>query len=350
MSAARAGVAQPGEEEAAMADVPRMRRTCMFRSLRRSVTRPPCRCRGVGPWLCVPGFPRVCPCRWGEFGHSPELQSRYRHTRPGTSLSWRFSSVVPPGQDGRGGSAASQRPLCGVRRASWHPAVRYGAGDTGCPPVTALLETLVAHPHRLDDPGGRAGGSGPAPVAASPRRRSPMESRLSPADTEAPSLTEPPRVLIVDDHKVLTATLASSLWLEGFEDVNVAGDLTITGVLDAAEKCRAEVVLLDLHLGGAGRSVAMIPLLVDRGMQVLIMTAEQSPHLLAECLEAGAAGIFDKVQPFDHLAHLLLDAAMGRTVLEDDARRTLLKALRDHRLEEHERQRPFARLTTKEGQ
>lgn len=177
-----------------------------------------------------------------------------------------------------------------------------------------------------------------------------MESRVSPADTKAPSMTEPPRLLIVDDHKVLTATLASTLWLEGFEDVTVAGDLSVTGVLDAAEKCRAEVVLLDLHLGGAGRSVAMIPLLVDRGMQVLIMTAEQSPHLLAECLEAGAAGIFDKVQPFDHLAHLLLDAAMGRTVLEDDARRTLLKALRDHRLEEQERRRPFARLTTKEGQ
>jgi DNA-binding NarL/FixJ family response regulator len=163
-------------------------------------------------------------------------------------------------------------------------------------------------------------------------------------------MADSPRILIVDDHKVLTATLASALWLEGFEDVAVAGDLTVTGVLDAAEKCRAEVVLLDLHLGGLGRSVSMIPLLVDRGMQVLVMTAEQAPHLLAECLEAGAAGIFDKVQPFDHLAHLVLDAAMGRTVLAEEARRPLLKALREHRLGEEERWRPFARLTKKEEQ
>jgi two-component system, NarL family, nitrate/nitrite response regulator NarL len=163
-------------------------------------------------------------------------------------------------------------------------------------------------------------------------------------------MAEPPRVLIVDDHRVLTQALASALWLEGFEDVTVAGDLSVDGVLDAAEKCRAEVVLLDLHLGEAGRSVSMIPPLVAQGMQVLVMTTEQAPHRLAECLEAGASGIFDKVQPFDHLAHLVLDAAVGRTVLEEDGRRELLKALRDHRLSEEERRRPFAHLTKKEEQ
>jgi DNA-binding NarL/FixJ family response regulator len=162
-------------------------------------------------------------------------------------------------------------------------------------------------------------------------------------------MSESPRVLIVDDHRVLTKALASALWLEGFEDVAVADDLSVTGVLQAAEKCRAEVVLLDLHLGAA-RSVSMIPLLVARGMQVLVMTAEQEPRLLAECLEAGASGIFDKVQPFDHLARLIHDAASGRTVLEEGARRQLLVALRDHRLEEQVRLSPFARLTKKEAQ
>src|SRR4051794_27462166 len=29
-----------------------------------SVARRPCRCCGVGPWLCVPVFPRVCHCRF----------------------------------------------------------------------------------------------------------------------------------------------------------------------------------------------------------------------------------------------------------------------------------------------
>lgn len=159
-----------------------------------------------------------------------------------------------------------------------------------------------------------------------------------------------PRLLIVDDHRVLTEALASALWLEGFEDVAVAGDLSVKGVLEAAVKVRAEVVLLDLHLGGHGRSVQMIPLLAGRGMQVLILTGEQEPYLLAECVEAGAAGIFDKVQPFDNLAHVIRDAALGRTILEDDARQELLSALRQHRRDEQDHRDPFSRLTKREGE
>ena len=158
-----------------------------------------------------------------------------------------------------------------------------------------------------------------------------------------------PRVLIVDDHAVLTEALALALRLEGFEHVAVAGDLSAEGVLEAAEKARADIVLLDLHLGGSGSGVALIAPLVAWGARVLILTAEQAPHLLAECLEAGATGLFDKVQPFDHLAHLIRDAAQGRTVLEPAARDQLVGALRQHRADETARLQAFSRLTARES-
>jgi DNA-binding NarL/FixJ family response regulator len=158
-----------------------------------------------------------------------------------------------------------------------------------------------------------------------------------------------PRLLIVDDHRVLTQALALALRLEGFEDVAVAEDFTTQGVLDAAEKAKADVVILDLHLGGSASGVALIAPLVAWGAQVLVLTAEQAPHLLAECLEAGAAGLFDKVQPFDHLAHLIRDAAHGRTTLEPESRDRLVAALRQHRARETVRLEGFSRLTAREN-
>jgi len=158
-----------------------------------------------------------------------------------------------------------------------------------------------------------------------------------------------PRLLIVDDHRVLTEALALALRLEGFEDVAVAHDFTPQGVLDAAEKAKADVVLVDLHLGGSASGVGLIAPLVAWGAQVLVLTAEQAPHLLAECLEAGATGVFDKVQPFDHVAHLIRDAAQGRTVLEPEAREQLVAALRQHRSRETVRLEPFSHLTAREG-
>jgi len=157
-----------------------------------------------------------------------------------------------------------------------------------------------------------------------------------------------PRLLIVDDHRVLTQALALALRLEGFEDVAVADDFTTQGVLDAAEKAKADIVLLDLHLGGSASGVGLIAPLVAWGAQVLVLTAEQAPHLLAECLEAGATGVFDKVQPLDHLAHLIRDAAQGRTVLQPAARDHLVAALRQHRSRETVRLEAFSRLTARE--
>jgi DNA-binding NarL/FixJ family response regulator len=157
------------------------------------------------------------------------------------------------------------------------------------------------------------------------------------------------RLLIVDDHEVLTEALALALRLQGFEHVAVADDLTTDGVLEAAVKAEADIVLLDLHLGGSGSGVALIAPLVAWGARVLILTAEQAPHLLAECLEAGATGLFDKVQSFDHLAHLISDAAEGRTVLQPAARDQLVAALRQHRADETARVQAFSHLTPREN-
>jgi DNA-binding NarL/FixJ family response regulator len=158
-----------------------------------------------------------------------------------------------------------------------------------------------------------------------------------------------PRVLIVDHHKVFAETLALALRMNGFAEVSCAEDFTVDGVLSSADDFKPQMVLLDLYLDGTGIGVPAIAPLVARGINVLVLTPiRDRSDLLAECLEAGAAGLFDKGNSFDHLLALILDAAAGITVLEPSARHELLAALRQHRAEDKARLRPFTLLSSRE--
>jgi len=156
-------------------------------------------------------------------------------------------------------------------------------------------------------------------------------------------------VLIVDDHQALVDVFVLALNGRGFEQVSTPDDISLDGVLEAADRFEAEVVLLDLYLDEAGLSIPMIRPLTSRGARVLIVTAIRDRHLLAECLEAGAAGIFNKAEPFEHLMDLIHDAVLGHSVLSPQSREELLAALREHRSEERSEAEPLAHLSPREG-
>jgi two-component system, NarL family, nitrate/nitrite response regulator NarL len=159
-------------------------------------------------------------------------------------------------------------------------------------------------------------------------------------------------VLVVDDHALLAQSLGHALRLHGFELVTVltddetAEDRVLDAVTAAGSGC---VVTLDLHLGDGRRSTSMIAPMRDLGARVLVLTAEHDAVLIAECLEAGADGIFNKAQSFEALVELLYDAAEGRTVMSVSAREELLAVLRDRRVDERKRRERFEQLTAREG-
>lgn len=163
-------------------------------------------------------------------------------------------------------------------------------------------------------------------------------------------MSDAPRVLIVEDHALLAESLAVALRLRGFEDVHlVEGELESERIVDAVERVRPDVVLLDLFLGSLGASVALVTPICERGAKVLVLTASQDPVMLAQCLEAGAAGVFDKAQPFDDLLGYVTDAALGRTTMRPAAREVLLAHLADHRRDTDALRTSFGRLTDREA-
>jgi DNA-binding NarL/FixJ family response regulator len=158
-----------------------------------------------------------------------------------------------------------------------------------------------------------------------------------------------PRVLVVDDHALLAETLAAELRHAGCL-VAVVRVPTTEGVLAAVDDFRPDVALLDLVLDRAvGTSIPLISPLVERGVEVLVLTGATDEVMLARCVEAGASGVLSKVEQFDTLLEAVMDAARHERVQPVRERAEMLERLRVARQTEGERLAPFERLTRREA-
>jgi DNA-binding NarL/FixJ family response regulator len=140
-------------------------------------------------------------------------------------------------------------------------------------------------------------------------------------------MTEPIRVLVVDDHPVVRQGLRTFLDLQG--------DLTVVGeagdgdaAVAAAIEHRPDVILLDLRMPGADGTVAL------RGLRecgvaskVLVVTSFTDPGAVVPALRAGAAGyVYKDIDPpalaaairAVHAGHVLMHADVARLLAAGD--------------------------------
>jgi DNA-binding NarL/FixJ family response regulator len=140
-------------------------------------------------------------------------------------------------------------------------------------------------------------------------------------------MTEPIRVLVVDDHPVVRQGLRTFLDLQG--------DLTVVGeagdgdaAVAAAIEHRPDVILLDLRMPGADGTVAL------RGLRecgvpsrVLVVTSFTDPGAVVPALRAGAAGyVYKDIDPpalaaairAVHAGHVLMNADVARLLAAGD--------------------------------
>jgi two-component system, NarL family, nitrate/nitrite response regulator NarL len=155
------------------------------------------------------------------------------------------------------------------------------------------------------------------------------------------------RVGIVDDHALISETLALLLSEKGF----VAHGLQPADIADVATfaaEHELNVILLDLNLQELGTSVPIIPQLRELGCRVIILTGDTARPVWGACIEAGAETVISKAVSFTQLLERVTD------LLDDVAERPrteayeLLECLREYREEERQRLAPFAQLTVRE--
>lgn len=157
------------------------------------------------------------------------------------------------------------------------------------------------------------------------------------------------RVLVVDEHDLfatgLQLALADRCW-----DVEPNSGPTAVDVLAHARRFEPHCVLLDVRLGdGIGSGIDLIGPLVATGAQVVMLTAERRRPILAECLQAGAAGFIGKAVALDEVDASLGHLFAGDTIIGRSVRAALLDELRRERDREAQARKKFERLTPREA-
>ncbi len=141
-------------------------------------------------------------------------------------------------------------------------------------------------------------------------------------------MSEPIRVLVVDDHPVVRQGLRTFLDLQ--DDITVVGEAADgDGAVAAAGALRPDVVLLDLRMPGSDGVTALRGLREqDNPARVLVVTSHPEPAAVLPAVRAGAAGyVYKDVDPpalaaairAVHAGHVLLHPDVARLLAAGDA-------------------------------
>jgi DNA-binding NarL/FixJ family response regulator len=128
-------------------------------------------------------------------------------------------------------------------------------------------------------------------------------------------VSEPIRVMIVDDHRLFSQAL--ELLLRGEDDIKVVGTAA-TGeeALDLVRDVPVDVALVDIDLPGMDGIAVNARLRESHpDVRVVVITAFQQPNVIARAVRAGASGYVMKTDLADTLVAAIGMAMSGSMVL-----------------------------------
>jgi NarL family two-component system response regulator LiaR len=137
-------------------------------------------------------------------------------------------------------------------------------------------------------------------------------------------VTQPIRVVIVDDHAVVRSGLAA--FLAAYDDLELVGQAS--GGPEAVQLCervQPDVVLMDLvmpGMDGAAATRAVRERWPD--VQVIALTSFREDELVTGALQAGAIGYLLKNVSADELANAIRAAKAGQPTLAAEAAQALI--------------------------
>ena len=154
------------------------------------------------------------------------------------------------------------------------------------------------------------------------------------------------RVLLVDDHRLVRASLRSVL--DGADGVEVAGEAASgEDALDQARDAAPDVVLMDVNMPGIGGLEATRRLrMAAPGARVIALTAHRDDPYPAQMLDAGAAGYLTKECAPDELVDAIRRVAAGETWIDG----AVARRLAGDRLARRPAGSPLAALSARELQ
>lgn len=139
----------------------------------------------------------------------------------------------------------------------------------------------------------------------------------------------PLRVLVVDDHEIVTTGLSLLLGESGEIEV-VASVTDPRGTLDAVARTSPDVVLTDLSMPGVP-GTDLIAQLRDAhpDVPVLILSGTSNPVEIANGIRAGAVGFVPKHASLAEIRGALAQASRGEMVVSPEVGAALARHLRE---------------------
>ena len=132
--------------------------------------------------------------------------------------------------------------------------------------------------------------------------------------TESDGETRPIRVLLVDDHQLLTGALSQMLGRE--PDIIVAGVAGSVAEAKAMARERLDVVLMDYRLpDGTGAEATRAIKARWPAARVVMLTALTDDETVLESIQAGADGYLTKDRAIDEVVNAVRAAYAGETLL-----------------------------------
>lgn len=136
------------------------------------------------------------------------------------------------------------------------------------------------------------------------------------------------RVLLVDDSEVVRMGLRALLEDDGALQI-VGEAASVSAALDAAGRCRPDVVVLDIRLpDGTGVDACRGILQRRPGTRILMLTSVDTGPLVAEAIRAGAHGYLLKEIHGRALIQAIHDIAAGKSVLDPGVTGSVLEQLK----------------------
>ena len=158
-------------------------------------------------------------------------------------------------------------------------------------------------------------------------------------------MSEPIRVMLVDDHEVVREGLRTLLARR--PNVTVVGEAgSVAEAVDAAAKAKPDVVIMDVRLPD-GSGVEACRLIRDHRVEtrVIMLTSYADDEALFASIVAGASGYLLKQTRGQALVDAIDAVANGRSLLDPDVTEKVLERVRRGRKEEDP---AFASLTDQE--
>lgn len=155
------------------------------------------------------------------------------------------------------------------------------------------------------------------------------------------------RVVIIDDHPLVATSMQGELERAGLTARTAEVAVTTQELLNSIAGERPDCVLLDLGLPFEGGGAALVGPLVALGVEVVVLTGETDPSLLARCAGDGAAAVLSKGEPLEEIVDVVARASAGE-VVRPHHRHQLQTRARQHQRAQAEALETFSSLSRRE--